>query len=129
MSKGTVNKVIIIGRTGTDPQIKHTTNGSMIVNISVATVSFYKDKQTNQLVESTEWHKVVLFNKLAEVAGKYLKKGKTVYIEGRIRTTKWQDQQGQDRYTTEIIANEMQFIGGKQENLSLIHISEPTRPY
>jgi single-strand DNA-binding protein len=110
MAKGTVNKVILVGRLGTDPEMRNTASGSVVTNLSVATNDGYKDKQTGQFVDATEWHRVVLFNRLAEVAAQYLKKGKPVYIEGRIRTNKWQDQQGQDRYTTEIVANEMQLL-------------------
>jgi len=110
MAKGTVNKVILIGRLGADPQMRQTPSGSAVTNLRLATNDGYKDKQTGQFVDTTEWHRVVLFNKLAEIAGQYLKKGRPVYIEGRIRTTKWQDQQGQDRYTTEIVANEMQLL-------------------
>ena len=110
MAKGTVNKVILVGRLGADPEVRQMPSGSAVTNISVATNDGYKDKQTGQFVDATEWHRVVLFNRLAEVAGQYLKKGRPVYIEGRIRTNKWQDQQGQDRYATEIIANEIQLL-------------------
>jgi single-strand DNA-binding protein len=110
MAKGTVNKVILVGRLGADPEMRNTASGSAVTNLSVATNDGYKDKQTGQFVDATEWHRVVLFNRLAEVAAQYLKKGRPVYIEGRIRTNKWQDQQGQDRYTTEIVANEMQLL-------------------
>ena len=110
MAKGTVNKVILVGRLGADPEMRNTGSGSAVTNLSVATNDGYKDKQTGQFVDDTEWHRVVLFNRLAEVAAQYLKKGRPVYIEGRIRTNKWQDQQGQDRYTTEIVANEMQLL-------------------
>ena len=112
MSKGTLNKVILIGRVGADPEVRYMPSGNAVTNIRLATNDGYKDKNTGQFVESTEWHRVVLFNKLGEIAGQYLQKGRLVYIEGRIRTSKWQDQAGQDRYTTEIIANEMQLLGG-----------------
>jgi len=112
MSKGTLNKVILIGRVGADPEVRYMPNGNAVANVRLATNDGYKDKNTGQFVESTEWHRVVLFNKLGEIAGQYLQKGRLVYIEGRIRTSKWQDQSGQDRYTTEIVANEMQLLGG-----------------
>ena len=112
MSKGTLNKVILIGRLGADPEVRYMPSGGAVTNLRLATNDGYKDKTTGQFIENTEWHRVVLFNKLAEVAGQYAQKGKLLYIEGRIRTNKWQDKDGQDRYTTEIVANEMQFLGG-----------------
>lgn len=112
MSKGTLNKVILIGRLGADPEVRYMPSGGAVTNLRLATNDGYKDKNTGQFIENTEWHRVVLFNKLAEVAGQYAQKGKLLYIEGRIRTNKWQDKDGQDRYTTEIVANEMQFLGG-----------------
>jgi len=111
MAKGTLNKVILIGRLGSDPEIRYMPNGNAIGNLRLATNDGYKDKN-GQFQESTEWHRVVLFGRLAEIAGQYLQKGRLVYVEGRIRTNKWQDQSGQDRYTTEIVANEMQLLGG-----------------
>jgi single stranded DNA-binding protein (ssb) len=108
-----VNKVILIGNIGQDPEVRYTPGGSAITNISVATSETWKDKQTGQSQERTEWHRVVFFNRLAEIAGEYLRKGSKVYIEGSLRTRKWQDQQGQDRYTTEIVANEMQMLDGR----------------
>lgn len=113
MSKGTVNKVIVLGRLGVDPEIRYMPSGAAIGNLRLATNDGYKDKQTGEFVESTEWHRVVLFGRLAEIAGEYLKKGRMVYIEGRLRTNKWTDQAGQERYTTEIVASEMQLIGGQ----------------
>ncbi|NCX93879.1 MAG: single-stranded DNA-binding protein [Gammaproteobacteria bacterium] len=115
MAKGTLNKVILIGRLGADPEIRYMPSGSAVATLRLATNEVYKDKQSGQLQEQTEWHRVVLFNRPAEVAGEYLRKGSLVYIEGRIRTNKWTDQNGQDRYTTEIVANEMQLLGGKGE--------------
>lgn len=112
MSKGTLNKVILIGRLGADPEVRYMPSGGAVTNLRLATNDGYKDKTTGQFIENTEWHRVVLFNKLAEVVGQYSKKGSLLYIEGRIRTNKWQDKDGQDRYTTEIVANEMQFLGG-----------------
>lgn len=114
MSRG-INKVIIIGNLGQDPESRHTAQGSVVTNLNVATDESYKDKQTGQLVPKTEWHKVVLFNRLAEVARDYLRKGSKVYLEGKLQTRKWQDQAGQDRYTTEIVANEMQMLDNKQD--------------
>ena len=112
MSRGTLNKVILIGRVGADPEVRYMPNGNAVANVRLATNESYKDKTTGQMQEATEWHRVVMYGKLAEIVGQYVQKGKLVYIEGRIRTNKWQDQSGQDRYTTEIIANEMQLLGG-----------------
>jgi single-strand DNA-binding protein len=109
-----VNKVIIIGNLGNDPETRYMPSGGAVTNISVATSERWKDKQTGQQQERTEWHKVVFFNRLAEVAGEYLHKGSKVYVEGQIRTRKWQNQQGQDVYTTEIVAREMQMLDPKQ---------------
>jgi single-strand DNA-binding protein len=112
MSKG-INKVILVGNLGKDPEVRYSSSGSAIANITVATGDSWKDKQTGEKQERTEWHRVVFFNRLAEVVGEYLKKGAKVYIEGRIQTRKWQDKDGQDRYTTEIVASEMQMLGGR----------------
>lgn len=112
MAKHGVNKVILMGNLGQDPEVRYTPNGVAIANLSVATSESWQDKNTGEKKELTEWHRVVLYRRLAEVAGEYLKKGAKVYIEGRLRTRKWQDQNGQDRYTTEIMADEMQMIGG-----------------
>lgn len=105
-----VNKVIIVGNLGNDPEIRYSNNGAAIANISVATSESWKDKNTGERQERTEWHRIVLFNRLGEIAGEYLKKGSKVYIEGKLQTRKWQDQQGQDRYTTEIVADQMQML-------------------
>lgn len=113
MAKGTVNKVTVLGRLGQDPEVRYMPNGGAVANLRVATNEGYKDKNTGQYVDSTEWHRIVMFGRLAEIAGEYLKKGRLVYVEGRLRTNKWQDQSGNDRYTTEILANEMQLIGGQ----------------
>lgn len=110
MSRG-VNKCVIIGNLGQDPEVRHTAQGKAITTISVATSESWKDKQTGEQKTETEWHRVVFFNKLAEIAGEYLKKGSKVYIEGKLKTRKWQDKSGQDRYTTEIVGNEMQMLG------------------
>lgn len=113
MASRGINKVIIVGNIGQDPETRYMPSGSAITNISVATSETWKDKQTGQPQERTEWHRIVFFNRLAEIAGEYLKKGSKVYIEGALRTRKWQDQQGQDRYTTEIVANEMQMLDSR----------------
>ena len=110
-----VNKVILVGNLGRDPEIRYAPSGDAICNISIATTDTWKDKQSGEKREATEWHRVVFFGKLAEIAGQYLKKGRAVYVEGRLQTRKWQDQNGQDRYTTEIRANEMQMLGGRGE--------------
>lgn len=112
MSRG-INKVIIIGNLGNDPETRYMPSGGAVTNITIATSETWKDKQTGQPQERTEWHRVVFFNRLAEIAGEYLKKGSKCYIEGSLRTRKWQDQSGQDKYTTEIIANEMQMMDSK----------------
>lgn len=114
MSRG-VNKAIIVGTVGQDPELKYSQNGSAICNLSVATNESWKDKQTGEKQERTEWHRISMFGKLAEIAGKYLRKGSQAYFEGRIQTRKWQDKEGNDRYSTEIVANEMQMLGGKGE--------------
>jgi single-strand DNA-binding protein len=110
-----INKVILVGNVGKDPEFMMTQSGTGIVNFSVATSESYKDKQTGQQVEKTEWHKIVSYNRLAEIVRDYVKKGSKVYIEGKLQTRKWQDQSGQDRYTTEIIANELQLLDGKED--------------
>jgi single-strand DNA-binding protein len=112
MARG-INKVILIGNLGTDPEVRYLPSGSAVTNVNIATSESWKDKQTGQKQERTEWHRVVFFNRLAEIAGEYLKKGSKVYIEGSLRTRKWQGQDGQDRYTTEIVANEMQMLDGR----------------
>ena len=112
MARG-VNKVILVGNCGQDPETKFTASGAAITNLSIATSESWKDKQTGETQERTEWHRVVFFNRLAEIAGEYLRKGSKVYVEGSLRTRKWQDQSGQDRYTTEIVANEMQMLDSR----------------
>lgn len=108
-----VNKVIIVGNLGNDPEVRYSNNGAAIANISVATSDTWKDKNTGERQERTEWHRIVMFNRLGEIAGEYLKKGSKVYIEGKLQTRKWQDQQGQDRYTTEIVADQMQMLDSR----------------
>ncbi len=112
MARG-VNKVILIGNLGQDPETKSLPSGGAVTNISVATTEGWKDKQTGEKKEATEWHKVVFFDRLAEIAGQYLKKGSKVYIEGSLRTRKWQDKSGNDRYTTEVRATDMQMLDSK----------------
>jgi single-strand DNA-binding protein len=107
-----VNKVILVGTLGKDPEVRSTANSATITNITLATSESWKDKNSGEKQERTEWHRVVFFNRLAEIAGEYLKKGSQVYIEGALRTRKWQDKDGQDKYTTEIVADEMQMLGG-----------------
>jgi len=117
MSRG-INKVILIGNIGKDPEVRYSPNGAAIANISVATSEEWKDKNTGEKVSKTEWHRIVMFKRLAEIAGEYLKKGSKVYIEGKLQTRKWQDKDGNDKYTTEIVANELQMLdsrGGTQD--------------
>ncbi|BBV02765.1 single-strand binding family protein [Providencia rettgeri DSM 1131] len=116
MASRGVNKVILIGNLGQDPEIRYMPNGGAVANLTLATSESWRDKQTGEMREKTEWHRVVIFGKLAEVAGEYLKKGSQVYIEGSLQTRKWQDQSGQDRYTTEVVVNiggSMQMLGGR----------------
>jgi single-strand DNA-binding protein len=112
MARG-VNKVILIGNLGRDPEVRYSPNGGAIANITLATSESWKDKNTGEQVDKTEWHRVVFFRRLAEIAGEYLKKGSKVYIEGKLQTRKWQDKDGNDRYTTEIVANEMQMLDSR----------------
>ncbi|HEY4645196.1 MAG TPA: single-stranded DNA-binding protein [Steroidobacteraceae bacterium] len=112
MARG-INKVILIGHLGADPETKSMPSGTAVTNLRIATTESYKDKQSNEWQERTEWHRVALFDRLAEIAGEYLRKGSQVYIEGRLRTRKWQDKQGNDRYSTEVIASDMQMLGGR----------------
>lgn len=114
-----VNKVIIIGNIGQDPEVKYMPSGGAVTNASIATSETWKDKNTGQPQERTEWHRVVFFNRLGEIAGEYLKKGSKVYVEGSLRTRKWQAQDGTDRYTTEIVASEMQMLDGKGERTAI----------
>ena len=112
MARG-VNKVILVGNLGKDPESRYMPNGKAVTNFSVATSESWKDKQTGEQREQTEWHNIVMYERLAEIAAEYLKKGSQVYLEGRLRTRKWQDKEGRDRYTTENIANEMQMLGSR----------------
>ncbi|MEZ7912043.1 MAG: single-stranded DNA-binding protein [Propionivibrio sp.] len=113
-----VNKIILVGNLGADPEVRYMSNGEAVANVRLATTESWKDKNSGEKREVTEWHRVVFYRKLAEIVGQYLKKGSSVYIEGRIRTRKWQDKEGQERYTTEIEATEMQMLGGRQSAAS-----------
>jgi len=112
MARG-VNKVTLIGHLGADPEVRYMPNGGAVANVTIATTESWKDKSSGEQQEKTEWHRVVFFARLAEIVGEYLKKGSQVYVEGRLQTRKWQDKSGVDRYTTEIVANEMQMLGGR----------------
>jgi single-strand DNA-binding protein len=109
-----INKVIVIGNLGRDPEVRYTPSGAAVCNVSVATTRNWKDKTSGDKVEETEWHRVVFYDRLAEIAGEYLKKGRSVYVEGRLKTRKWQDKDGKDNYTTEIVAEQMQLLGGRE---------------
>ena len=112
MARG-INKVILVGNLGQDPETRYMPSGAAVTNMTVATNETWKDKQSGEQKERTEWHRVAMFGRLAEIAAEYLRKGSQVYIEGKLRTRKWQDKQGNDRYTTEVIADEMQMLGGR----------------
>ena len=109
-----INKVILVGNLGRDPETRYMPDGGAVTNVSIATTDTWKDKTSGEKKEATEWHRVVFFNRLAEIAGEYLKKGSQVYVEGRLRTRKWQDKEGQDKYSTEIVCDTMQMLGGRQ---------------
>jgi single-strand DNA-binding protein len=109
-----VNKVIIIGNLGRDPEVRYTPSGAAVCNVSVATTRNWKNRESGEKQEETEWHRVVFYDRLAEIAGEYLKKGRSVYVEGRLKTRKWQDKEGKDNYTTEIIAEQMQMLGSRE---------------
>lgn len=131
MSSRGVNKVILVGNLGQDPEIRYMPNGGAVANLTLATSESWRDKTTGEQKEATEWHRVILFGKLAEVAGEYLRKGSQIYIEGKLRTRKWQDQSGQDKYTTEVIVNVggvMQMLGGKQEGGTGNRPQQPSPP-
>lgn len=122
-----VNKVILIGRLGKDPETRYMTSGEAVTNVSLATSENYKDK-SGEKQERTEWHNLVFYRRLAEIAGEYLKKGSQVYVEGRIQTRKWQDKEGKDRYTTEIVVNEMTMLGGKSSGGGSFEVVENQSP-
>ena len=113
-----VNKVILVGNLGRDPEVRYSPDGAAICNVSIATTSTWKDKSSGERREETEWHRVVFYNRLAEIAGEYLKKGRSVYVEGRLKTRKWQDKDtGADRYSTDIVADQMQMLGGRNDDM------------
>ncbi len=112
MARG-INKVILVGNVGIDPEVRYTGSGAAVANISIATSESWKDKTTGENIERTEWHRVVFFNRLAEIINEYVKKGSKLYVEGSLKTRKWQDQSGNDRYTTEIVGNEMQMLDSR----------------
>jgi single-strand DNA-binding protein len=127
MAKG-INKVILIGNLGRDPEVKYLPSGSAVCNITIATSEQWKDKESGEKKDRTEWHNVVFFGRLAEIAGEYLKKGSQVYVEGSLRTRKWQDKEGRDRYTTEIVVNDMQMLGGRGGGATTASYDEPAAP-
>jgi single-strand DNA-binding protein len=112
MARG-INKVILIGNLGKDPEVRYMANGGAVCNVTLATTESWKDKQSGEQKDKTEWHNIVFYRRLAEIAGEYLRKGSQIYVEGKLQTRKWQDKSGNDRYTTEIIANEMQMLGSR----------------
>lgn len=120
MANRGINKVILVGNLGQDPEVRYMQNGNVVANLSVATSESWKDKQTNETRDRTEWHRIVVFGKLAEIAGEYCKKGSQVYLEGQLQTRKWQDQSGQDRYTTEVVINPiggtLHILGGRDSD-------------
>lgn len=125
MARG-INKVILVGNLGADPEVRYMPSGGAVAKISVATSESWTDKQTNQKQERTEWHRVSFFNRLAEIVGQYLRKGSKIYVEGSLRTNKWQDKNGVDRYTTEIIASEMQMLDSKGTGSANMSTAEPS---
>ncbi|MWN30966.1 MULTISPECIES: single-stranded DNA-binding protein [unclassified Gilliamella] len=129
MANRGINKVILVGNLGQDPEVRYMSNGNAVANISIATSETWKDKQTNENRDRTEWHRVVIFGKLAEIAGEYLKKGSQVYLEGQLQTRKWQDQSGQDRYTTEVVINPiggtLQILGSRDSDSTSQQQSKP----
>ena len=124
MARG-INKVIIVGNLGQDPEVKQMPSGGAVCNITVATSESWNDKNTGEKQERVEWHRIIFYRKLAEIAGEYLRKGSQIYVEGKLQTRKWQDQSGADRYTTEIVANEMQMLGGKASAQAAKPITQP----
>jgi len=127
MSRG-INKVILIGNLGQDPEVKYMPNGNAVANITLATSESWKDKNTGEQVDKTEWHRVIFFRRLAEIAGEYLHKGSKVYIEGKLQTRKWQDKNGKDCWTTEIIANSMQMLDSRNTNSAPAHNGDAGAP-
>ena len=122
-----VNKVIIVGNLGRDPETRYMPNGEAVTNVAVATTESWKDKNSGEKKELTEWHRITFYRKLAEIAGQYLKKGSSIYIEGKLQTRKWEDKEGVERYTTEIIADSMQMLGGRQDDSAPARQQQPAR--
>jgi single-strand DNA-binding protein len=122
---GSINKVILIGNLGKDPEVRHLENGACVANFSIATSENYKDRKTGEKVSQTEWHNIVIWRALAEIAEKYLKKGDKVYIEGKLKTRSWQDQEGKNRYTTEVIADNLTMLGKSPENKTSVENNNP----
>ncbi|WP_019217896.1 single-stranded DNA-binding protein [Legionella tunisiensis] len=125
MARG-INKVILVGNVGLDPEVRYMPNGNAVTTLSIATSETWKDKQTGDKQERTEWHRVVCFNRLGEIAGEYVRKGSKLYVEGSLRTRKWQDQQGQDRYTTEIVATDIQMLDSRGSSGNYDEMSPPS---
>ena len=125
MARG-INKVVLIGNLRRDPEMKYTASGAAVANITIATSESWKDKQSGEKKEKTEWHRVVFFQRQAEIVGEYLKKGSQVYVEGKLQTRKWQDKNGEDRYTTEVVGNDFMFLGGKTESKPGGQVSKPS---
>lgn len=128
MARRGINKVIVLGNLGNDPETRHMPNGNAVTNTSIATSESWKDKNTGQQQEKTEWHRVVFFNRLAEIAGEYLRKGSKVYIEGSLRTRKWEDSNGVERHTTEIVASDMQMLDSKPDGQQGGYQQQPSQP-
>lgn len=128
MARG-VNKVILVGNLGADPEVRYMPSGAAVAVVRLATSDSWKDKQTGQMQEKTEWHRVVFFNKLAEIVNEYVKKGSKIYIEGKLRTNKWQDNEGKDRYTTEIVASEMNMLDSRGSSAGSMNDSVPMTAY
>ena len=126
MARG-INKVILIGNLGNDPDVRYTSGGSPIANVNLATSDAWRDKETGDMQERTEWHRVVFFSRLAEIVSEYLRKGSKIYVEGRLQTRKWQDRDGNDRYTTEVVANEMQMLDGRTAPREPVPAAAPAR--
>ena len=124
-----VNKVIVVGRLGSDPDTRYMPSGSAVTNVSVATSESWKDKESGEKQEKTEWHRVVFFNRLAEIASEYLKKGSQIYVEGRLQTRKWEDKEGKERWTTEIVANQMQMLGERMSSGSSSNNQSSSKKY
>ena len=126
MARG-INKVILIGNLGNDPDTRYTSSGAAVANVSIATSESWKDRESGEQQERTEWHRVVFFGRLAEIVSEYLRKGSQIYVEGRLQTRKWQDKDGNDRYTTEIVANEMQMLGSRGSSADMGQSAPPPR--